>query len=47
MILNPNIQYEVGTEEAIRRFEPYELDQFSKRLKSRLSPRNIYQIRIS
>ena len=36
--LNPNIEYEVGTEEAIRRFEPYELDELVTGLKSRLEP---------
>jgi hypothetical protein len=36
--LNPNIEYEVGTEEAIRRFEPYELDELISGLKSKLDP---------
>jgi hypothetical protein len=36
--LNPNIQYEIGTEEAIRRFEPYELSDLIYQLKSRLNP---------
>lgn len=34
--LNPNIEYEVGTEEAIRRFEPYEVDELVSQLKSKL-----------
>jgi fructose/tagatose bisphosphate aldolase len=34
--VNPNLEYEVGTEEAIRRFEASELDQFLKDLKSHL-----------
>jgi len=34
--LNPSIEYEVGTEEAIRRFEPYELDELVSQLKSKL-----------
>lgn len=36
--LNPNLEYEIGTEEAIRRFEPYELDELVSGLKSRLDP---------
>ena len=43
--LNPNIQYEVGTEEAIRRFEPYELDNLVHELKSRLNPEIYNQIK--
>lgn len=43
--LNPNIQYEVGTEEAIRRFEPHELNDLVHELKSRLSPEIYNQIR--
>lgn len=42
--LNPDIRYEVGTEEAIRRFEPYELDTLVNQLKSRLSPEIYNQI---
>ena len=42
--LNPNIQYEVGTEEAIRRFKPYELDDLIHHLKSRLRPEIFNQI---
>jgi len=34
--INPKIQYEVATEEAIRRFEPYELSDLMHQLKSRL-----------
>lgn len=43
--LNPNIQYEVGTEEAIRRFEPYELNDLMHELKSRLTPEVYNQIK--
>lgn len=43
--LNPNIQYEVGTEEAIRRFEPYELNDLIHGLKSRLNPEVYNQIK--
>jgi hypothetical protein len=39
--LNPNLQYEIGTEEAIRRFEPYELEELIIQLKNRLDP-NIF-----
>jgi hypothetical protein len=42
--LNPDIQYEVGTEEAIRRFEPYELNDLVHQLKSKLSPEVFNQI---
>ena len=34
--INPKIQYEVATEEAIRRFEPCELSDLMQQLKSRL-----------
>ncbi len=43
--LNPNIQYEVGTEEAIRRFEPYELADLMHQLKNRLDPQIYNQIK--
>jgi hypothetical protein len=43
--LNPNIQYEVGTEEAIRRFEPYELNDLIHQLKARLSSEIFKQIK--
>jgi hypothetical protein len=43
--LNPNIQYEIGTEEAIRRFEPYELSDLVHQLKSRLEPEVFNQIK--
>lgn len=43
--LNPNIQYEVGTEEDIRRFEPYELNDLVYQLKSRLIPEVFNQIK--
>lgn len=43
--LNPNIQFEVGTEEAIRRFETYELSDLVHQLKSRLSPQIFDQIK--
>jgi hypothetical protein len=36
--LNPNIEYEVGTEEAIRRFEPWELNELIKDLYVYLTP---------
>jgi hypothetical protein len=42
---NPNIQYEVGTEEAIRRFEPYELSDLVHQLKSKLNPEIFKQIK--
>jgi hypothetical protein len=43
--LNSNIQYEVGTEEAIRRFEPYELVDLMSNLKYELSPEIYKQIK--
>jgi len=43
--LNPSLQYEVGTEEAIRRFEPYELDDLINQLKSNLDPKVYNQIK--
>jgi hypothetical protein len=43
--LNPNLYYEVGTEEAIRRFEPYELSDLVYQLKFRLSPEVFNQIK--
>jgi hypothetical protein len=43
--LNPNIQYEVGTEEAIRRFEPYELADLMHQLQHRLLPEVYKQIK--
>lgn len=43
--LNPNIQYEIGTEEAIRRFEPYELSDLTHQLNSRLTPEIFNQIK--
>jgi hypothetical protein len=42
---NPNIQYEVGTEEAIRRFEPYELSDLIHQLKFRLNSKVFNQIK--
>ena len=42
---NPNIQYEVGTEEAIRRFEPYELSDLVHQLKFRLNSKVFNQIK--
>lgn len=36
--LNPKIQYEVGTEESIRRFEADELNELIQELKNRLKP---------
>lgn len=35
--LNPNIEYEVGTEESIRRFEVYELNELMQNLQKKLS----------
>ena len=43
--LNPNIEFEVGTEEAIRRFEPEELNQLIKDLKSNLESKIFNQIK--
>jgi hypothetical protein len=43
--LNPNIQYEVGTEEAIRRFESYELADLMHQLQHRLLPEIYKQIK--
>jgi len=43
--LNPNLEYEVGTEEAIRRFEPYELNDLIHQLKSKLQPEVFNQIK--
>jgi hypothetical protein len=43
--INPNIQFEVGTEEAIRRFEPYELADLLHQLQSRLKPETYNQIK--
>jgi hypothetical protein len=42
--LNPHIQYEVSTEEAIRRFEASELDELMARLKVLLKPEVFNQI---
>lgn len=42
--LNPEIKYEIGTEEAIRRFEPYELSDLIHQLKSSLIPEIFNQI---
>ena len=43
--LNPNIKFEVGTEEAIRRFEPEELDMLLNDLHVRLEKRIFTQIK--
>jgi hypothetical protein len=43
--LNPNLKYEVGTEEAIRRFEAYELADLMHQLQHRLSPKIYKQIK--
>jgi len=43
--INPNIQFEVGTEEAIRRFESYELADLMHQLQSRLKPEIYKQIK--
>ena len=42
---NSNIQYEIGTEEAIRQFESYELSDLVYQLKSRLNPKIFNQIK--
>jgi len=43
--LNSKLEYEIGTEEAIRRFEPYELDELVSKLKSRLHTRVFKKIK--
>lgn len=43
--INPDIEYEIGTEEAIRRFEPYELDLLVCELKSELDPKVFAKIK--
>lgn len=43
--INPNILYEIGTEESIRRFEIYELDELVKELKNALFPEIFNQIK--
>lgn len=43
--LNPNVMYEVGTEEAIFKYEPKELRWFLKYLKSSLEPNQFHQIK--
>ncbi len=43
--LNPNIKFEVGTEEAIRRFEPKELDMLLNDLHVRLEKKIFTQIK--
>lgn len=42
---NPNIFFEVGTEESIRRFEAYELDKFLSDLKKELEPEQFKNIK--
>ena len=42
---NPNIFYEVGTEESIRKFTPKELDVFVQNLKSNLHPSKFEMIK--
>ena len=44
-IHNPNIEFEIGTEEAIRRFEPKELNQLVKDLKEKLQNKVFQQIK--
>jgi hypothetical protein len=44
-MLNPRIKFEVGTEEAIRRFEAYELADLMHQLKHRLSSKTYSQIK--
>ncbi len=43
--INPSIEFEVGTEESIRRFEPEELDQLVKDLKTNLENKIFNQIK--
>jgi len=43
--LNPNMKYEVGTEEAIRRFGVLELNYFIEELQTRLQPEVFNQIK--
>jgi len=43
--LNPDVEYEVGTEEAIRRFGLKELDYFVSELQNRLRPEVFHQIK--
>jgi hypothetical protein len=43
--LNPNMKYEVGTEEAIRRFSIIELNYFVEELQTRLQPEVFNQIK--
>ena len=43
--LNPNIQFEIGTEEAIRQFEVYELADLIHTLKNQLEPKTYNQIK--
>ena len=43
--LNPDVKYEVGTEEAIRRFGLKELDYFVSELQNRLRPEVFHQIK--
>ena len=42
---NPKLQFEIGTEEAIRRFEPEELDKFIKDLQNKLNYNTFNQIK--
>ena len=42
---NPEVEYEIGTEQAIRKFEPNELDQLLKDLNSKLSKKVFNQIK--
>ena len=42
--INPNISYEIGTEESIRRFDEYEINDLLTQLKNRLSPEIFKQI---
>ena len=43
--INPKIQFEVGTEEAIRRFEPHELSTLMRQLRFYLKPEVYNQIK--
>jgi hypothetical protein len=42
---NPNLEYEIATEQAIRKFEPYELDNLVSDLKATLEPTVFDQIK--
>jgi hypothetical protein len=43
--INPELEYEIGTEEAIRKFNPEELEYMLQRMKLELPPALFYKIR--